>query len=195
MLYVIFCCFFSFNRDNKTTMGGRSGHRRDIKPGQARLVTARFVLRQLLFFLFGGSPSLQQHWEECVKGMAWRFRWVTAVPICILSEVKGVISLESRWILKRWINRVSSHSGFDKTKRGERERSRRKWSSPSFFLPCGNYRRAVYLGKSCTSPSNQPIKGQLVANPITTIFLSFVSTQIPSWLHPSLISLLNSMSE
>ena len=31
-------------------MSGRSGHRRDITPGQARLVTARFVLRQLLFF-------------------------------------------------------------------------------------------------------------------------------------------------
>jgi len=44
---------------NKTTMCGRSGHRRDITPGQARLVTARFVLRQLpFFFLFGGSPSL-----------------------------------------------------------------------------------------------------------------------------------------
>ena len=33
-------------------MGGRSSHRRDIKPEQARLVTARFVLRQLLFFFF-----------------------------------------------------------------------------------------------------------------------------------------------
>jgi len=47
----VFLLFFSLNRDNKKTMGSRSGHRRDIKPGQARLVTARFVLRQLLLFL------------------------------------------------------------------------------------------------------------------------------------------------
>jgi len=36
-------------------MGGRSGHRRGIAPGQARLVTARFVLRQLLFFFFSAE--------------------------------------------------------------------------------------------------------------------------------------------
>ena len=41
---------------NKTTIGGRSGHRRDITPGQARLVTARFVLRQLLFFFLAQVP-------------------------------------------------------------------------------------------------------------------------------------------
>jgi len=34
---------------NKATMGGRSGQTRDT-PGQAKLSTARFVLRQLLFF-------------------------------------------------------------------------------------------------------------------------------------------------
>ena len=43
---------------NKTTMGGRSGHRRDITPGQARLVTARFVLRQLLFSFWRKSLIL-----------------------------------------------------------------------------------------------------------------------------------------
>jgi len=32
-------------------------HGRGITPGQAGLVTARFVLSQLLFFLFCGSPS------------------------------------------------------------------------------------------------------------------------------------------
>jgi len=42
----------------KTTMGGRSGHRRDITPGQARLVTSWFVLRQLLFFFLAQVP----HW-------------------------------------------------------------------------------------------------------------------------------------
>ena len=52
------CCFFSLNRDNKTTKGGRSGCRRDITSGQARLVTARFVLRQLLFFFLAEVP----HW-------------------------------------------------------------------------------------------------------------------------------------
>jgi len=41
---------------NKTTMGSRSGHRRDITPGQARLVTARFVLRQPLFFFLAEVP-------------------------------------------------------------------------------------------------------------------------------------------
>jgi len=58
------CCTCFFFRPetvtiNKTTMGGRSGHRRDITPGQATLVTARFVLRQLLFFLFGRSPPFK----------------------------------------------------------------------------------------------------------------------------------------
>jgi len=33
-------------------MDGWFGHRRDITPGQARLITARSVLRQLLFFSF-----------------------------------------------------------------------------------------------------------------------------------------------
>jgi len=37
-------------------MGGRSGHRRDNTPGQARLVTTRFVLRQLLFFFLAEVP-------------------------------------------------------------------------------------------------------------------------------------------
>jgi len=49
---------------NKTTMGGRSGHRRDITPGQARLVTALFVLRQLLFFFLTEVP----HFSGLTRG-------------------------------------------------------------------------------------------------------------------------------
>jgi len=40
-------------------MGGRSGLRRDITPGQARLVTARFVLRQLLYFFLAEVPHFK----------------------------------------------------------------------------------------------------------------------------------------
>jgi len=49
-------------------MGGRSGHRRDITPGQGRLVTARFVLRQLLFFFFSFLAEVPRRsdgsWEK-----------------------------------------------------------------------------------------------------------------------------------
>ena len=62
-VFLVFCfviLFFVFSPltviINKTTMGDRSGHRRDITPGQARLVTARFVLRQLHFFFLAEVP-------------------------------------------------------------------------------------------------------------------------------------------
>ena len=50
---------------NKSTMGGRSGHRRGITPGQARLVTARFVLRKLLFSFLAQVP----HWVYRLVGL------------------------------------------------------------------------------------------------------------------------------
>jgi len=47
-------------------MGGLSGHRRDITPGQARLVTARFVLRRLFFSFLAEVPHCRRNWWECV---------------------------------------------------------------------------------------------------------------------------------
>jgi len=61
-----FLLFFSPQtvKINKSTMGGRSGHRRNITSGQARLVTARFVLRKLLFF-WRKSLNNGQSWWFC----------------------------------------------------------------------------------------------------------------------------------